>query len=250
MRFVALASVLAFVFSAAVVSEGGTQPPDTSESNGEQILSNPWFENPGHSQGAVDSWEGPVPLEGETAPSMAELLQQTGYEEQYGGFVAYLKYRSTEPDGWAGLVYEQTADRFGEVTGPGDLCLVYRIRYQYGSGVGHASHNSGLVEVELRSGDEVYRLRYLHPREGELPDNTLYTAYVDAGDPGYRTWASHEHDLDADIAGAFPELKAYTVSAVRIGALIQKESSEETALYWLFDKVELVRGDSQTSVCS
>ncbi len=232
----------------ATMAIGDEDPAATpSEAGGTQVIQNPSFERPGEEGEAPELWEGPVLLDGEIEPSLADLAQRSDFDEEHGDFVAYLRYGSTVPEGWAGLAYEQTDQQFDEVIGPEDLVLVYRILYHYGLGVDHVSDHGGLVEVELRSDAGPHRLRYLHRRDGDLPESNADTVYVDAGDPGFRSWASYEHNLDQDIAQAFPELEGYSIVAVRIGILARRTSPEETRLYWLFDRVQLLTGGTQTS---
>ncbi len=227
------------VFAAPALSGDEAVASSSSEAGEIQVLHNASFQQPGEQGEVPELWEGPVLLEGETDPSLAELALRSEIDEAHGEFAAYLRYGSTAAVGWAGLAYEQTEQTFDQTVGAQELTLVYRIRYQYSSGVDHISGHAGLVEVALRSDAGTYRLRYLHLRDGDLPQSSESTAYVDAGDPGFRSWASYEHNLTQDISQAFPELEQYHVSAVRIGILAQRESAEETRLYWLFDHVQL-----------
>ncbi|MFO8034739.1 MAG: hypothetical protein R6U88_06250 [Candidatus Bipolaricaulota bacterium] len=220
----------------------------SAEVDGIRVLNNPSFEQPGEEGAAPDEWEGPVLLEGETDPSRDGLEQREGHEPEYGDFVAYLRYGSTVSEGWTGLAYEQTEEQFGKLTGPAELLLAYRIRHQYSAGVDHVSDHGGLVEVELHSNGETYRLRYLHPRHGDLPQTSEYIAYVNAGDPGWQTWTWYEHNLDEDISAAFPDQDTYTIMAIRIGVLTHKSSPEESLFYWLFDKVQLFTESSESAL--
>lgn len=203
------------------------------------LLANPNFDEPGEEGAPPVAWDGPVMLEGETAPLRGELVQRSGFEAHYGSHVGYIYYASTHPQGWVGIAFEQSNLKLRAVDSLSPLELSYRIRHQYSAGVSHVSDHAGLVEVELAHEGETYLLRYLHRRHGELPADNPHVVHVDCEDPGWQTWSDNKHMLDEDIAQAFPALEGFKLNAVRIGILMNKTDQERSSFYWLFDNVQL-----------
>jgi len=236
---------MGLILCAALAFGSGEAPEGSSpQADDGGLLKNASFTHPGAEEAHPEHWVGPILLEGEHEPPLAELILRSDVDAVHGDFAAYLRYSSAVADGWIGVAYEQTKEQFGELSGPAELLLTYRIRYQFGAGMDHISDHAGMVEVELQAGGEIYRLRYMHPRHGGLPVDDTHTVHLDAGDPGFRTWSTYEHPLDQDIAQAFTHLESYRISAVRVGILAQKTSQEQTRLYWLVDHLQLMGGDS------
>ncbi|GEM_PF-3958810 len=214
------------------------------QSGGDEILKNASFTQPGKEDATPEHWVGPILLEAEHDPPLAELILRSDVDAVHGDFAAYLRYSSTVADGWTGVAYEQSEAQYGQLSGPADLLLTYRIRYQYGAGIDHISDHAAMIELELQADGDTYRLRYMHPRHGELPEDHERTVHLHAGDPGFRTWTPYEHSLDQDIAQAFPLLESYHISAVRVGILAHRTGHEQTRLYWMLDYLQLVVDDA------
>jgi len=213
---------------------------------GDELIVDGGFTEPDEDGVPPPHWDGPVLLHEEADPEVADLKLRQAYDPPYGDAVAYLRYTSGVPEGWAGVAWQQELAE--PVQGPAPLTLSYFIRHQYSTGTGHIDHHGGFVELELEADDETYRLRFLHVRHGELPEDKERIAYVDAGDPAWQTWTHFTHDVPESLSEAFPHLDDYAITVVRIGVLMHKTAGDVSGFYWIFDGMSLVLGEATASV--
>jgi len=213
---------------------------------GEDHIVNGAFTEPDEEGTPPAHWEGPVLLHAETEPELVDLTVRRAFDPPQGDAAAYLRYSSSVAEGWAGVAWEQVLVE--PVRGPAPLILSYYVRHQYSTGTGHISDHGGFVELELAADDATYLLRFFHVRHGELPADEERIAYVDAGNPGWQTWSSFQHDVSEEVAEAFPHVDEYVVTRVRIGVLMHKKDEGMSGFYWMFDDLSLVRGETHAAV--
>ncbi|MGC9530190.1 MAG: dockerin type I domain-containing protein [Candidatus Bipolaricaulaceae bacterium] len=213
-----------------------------------QLVGNPDFEEPGEDGAEPSVWAGPVLLAGEDDPSTAALHQREGYDAPGGEFAGYLKYGTAGTPGWAGVAYGQSVDGAEDLDPATPLQLSYWVRPQYAYGTSSTRARGGLIEVEIVGDGTPRRLRYVHLRVGDPPPDSADVKYIPGRGPDWQTWTDCQHQLSDDVARLFPELAAFSVTAVRVGLLVDKVESGECRIYWLFDGVELHQGRPGISV--
>ena len=208
-----------------------------------QILANPDFELPGEESSPPSYWAGPVFLEGEEDPTVVEFLQRAGYQEPSGDYAAYLKYATESQAGWVGVAYGQTLTGVEVRDYAIPLTLSYWLRPQYAYGTGVVSAWGGLVEVELVVAGDLRLVRYLHLWKGDPPPDSESVRYVNGLKPSWQLWSRFEHDLTSELEDMFPQVEYFSISALRLGVLIHKQEAGLCRIYWLFDRVELCKGE-------
>ena len=142
--------------------------------------------------------------------------------------------------GLRGSAAEQTSRTFGTVNQTTTNTLRYYARYQYHAGKDSADLRMAIVEVEFTSGGATYKLRYYHSNAG-MPTDNATVKYIDGGYPGWQTWTLDQVcNLNENIKNKFG-LTTFTVTAVRVGVLMNKINSGNTAIHGLFDNLRLIK---------
>lgn len=141
--------------------------------------------------------------------------------------------------GFRGSAAEQTSSTFGTVDQTATNTLRYYARYQYHAGKDGADLRMVIVEVEFTSGPTTYKLRYYHSNAG-MPTDNATVKYIDGGYPGWQTWTPEQVcNLNENIRNKFG-LTTFTVTAVRVGVLMNKINSGNTTIHGLFDDLRLI----------
>ncbi len=142
--------------------------------------------------------------------------------------------------GLRGSAAEQTSSVFGTVDQTTTNTLRYYARYQYHTGKDSADLRMVIVGVEFTSSGTTYKLRYYHPNAGTPTDNAT-VKYIDGGYPGWQTWTPEQvYNLNENIKNKFG-LTTFTITAIRVGVLMNKVAEGGTTIHGLFDNVRLVK---------